>query len=134
MATKLERGGGIKALVAGPLKKDLYCGFPKIIFFLLFLSPCALFSFSLSLFVCVFKRVCLFMIFKNLHVEGKKFPPPPHKKSAHFSMSILSLSSPWLVNMAGLRTECIRLYIYTVNVKSGKKININNFFFTVNYS
>ena len=28
MATKLE-GGGDKASVAGPLKKELFCGFPK---------------------------------------------------------------------------------------------------------
>ena len=29
LATKLEGGGGGKALVAGPLKKDLICGFLK---------------------------------------------------------------------------------------------------------
>ena len=30
VATKLEGGWG-KALVAGPLKKELFCGFPKIL-------------------------------------------------------------------------------------------------------
>ena len=34
MATK-PKGGGVKALVAGPLKKEL-CGFPNKIFFILF--------------------------------------------------------------------------------------------------